>query len=90
MHDLGLDTTVAGLRCRDVLDDLSAYLDGELPGERVARLDAHLRDCPRCARFGGDMARLLAALRDAVPLPDVEPSLVAAVLGRVHATPSGG
>ena len=29
-------------------NELSAYMDGELPATRIARLEAHLRVCPHC------------------------------------------
>ena len=58
-----LDRTVAGLTCRDVLADLSDYLDGELPPERVARLEAHLAGCDSCTRFGGAVGELVARVR---------------------------
>jgi len=34
--------------CRLYENELSAYLDGELPAARKARLEAHLRVCPHC------------------------------------------
>jgi anti-sigma factor RsiW len=34
--------------CRLYQNELSAYMDGELPGTRIARLEAHLRVCPHC------------------------------------------
>lgn len=58
-----LDRTVAGLTCRDVLADLSEYLDGELPAGRVARLEAHLAACDACTRFGGAVGALVARVR---------------------------
>lgn len=58
-----LDTIVAGVRCREVLADLSEYLDGALPPSRVVELQAHLAGCDNCARFGGHVADTLAALR---------------------------
>ena len=57
------ERVVAGLRCRDVLADLSAYLDGELPRARVDRIEAHLQGCDWCERFGGDFTRSVEALR---------------------------
>jgi anti-sigma factor RsiW len=82
MFDDGLDTIVAGIRCRDVLGDLSGYLDGELSAERVAALQAHLSGCDRCARFGGTVARVLAQLRDGLTVPSALPDDTAA---RLHA-----
>ncbi len=69
MLDDGLDTIVAGIRCRDVLADLSGYLDGELQASRIAQLQAHLNGCDRCARFGGAVAEVLAQLRSAFTVP---------------------
>jgi anti-sigma factor RsiW len=91
MTDAGLDTEIAGVRCRAVLAELSDYLDGELPAARVAVLQAHLADCARCARFGGTVAGVLGALRRGVPdAPDdvaAGDALLAAVMRRI--TPRG-
>lgn len=67
--DAGLDTVVAGLRCRDVLDDLSNLLDNALDDARVSAIHAHLAGCDRCARFGGEIATTLASLRTALREP---------------------
>lgn len=58
-----LDRMVAGLRCREVLADLSDFLDGLLSESRVLAIRAHLAECSRCARFGADVAAVLGALR---------------------------
>lgn len=83
MSDQGLDTFVAGVRCREVLDDLSDYLDGNLATTRVQELQAHLAACTNCARFGGHIARTLATLRGAVPPETRDTSR--AVLARIAA-----
>ena len=36
------------MTCQLYQPELSAYLDGELPATRAARLEAHLRVCPHC------------------------------------------
>lgn len=36
------------MRCRELLDELSAYLDGELSGEVRRELELHLQDCHPC------------------------------------------
>lgn len=55
--------------------DVSDYLEGALPPDTVALVQAHVRECDRCARFGAEFAALVAALREhqqAAPLtPDV-------------------
>ncbi|MBI5069112.1 MAG: zf-HC2 domain-containing protein [Deltaproteobacteria bacterium] len=57
------EITVAGLSCGQVLDRLSDYQDGDLsPAERT-QVEAHLRGCDRCARFGGEFRVVVDALR---------------------------
>jgi len=75
------ERTVAGLRCGEVLADLSAYLDGELDPARVARLQEHLRGCDVCERFGGEFRAVVEALRR--HLAQAEP-LSATVAGRLR------
>lgn len=82
MTDQGLDTVVAGVRCRDVLAALSDFVDGELGAERVRELQAHLAHCDRCARFGGEVMRLLTTLR-AMPAPEGAGAVVDAVMARI-------
>lgn len=64
------DREVAGIRCTEVLQDLSAYFDGELPPEQVVRIEAHLRGCDWCERFGSDFTRAITGLRDELSQPD--------------------
>ncbi len=65
---MAIEQVVAGLRCSDVLADLSDYLDGDLPSERRTRVEAHLRGCDACEQFGGVFANAIRALRkDASP-----------------------
>lgn len=62
-----LDRIVAGISCREVLADLSDFLDGALPDGRVAQLRAHLAECAQCAQFGAEVTATLQALRDGQP-----------------------
>lgn len=48
-------------RCRDILRQLSAYIDDELPEDICAELRQHLGACPNCEVF-------IASLRDTVTL----------------------
>lgn len=63
---------VAGLRCFQVLEQLSAYLDGELAPAGRAQVDGHLSGCDVCAKFGDEVGsvvrRLKADLARAEPL----------------------
>jgi anti-sigma factor RsiW len=54
---------VAGVSCGEVLDQLSAYVDGDLPADERARIEDHLRGCDGCARFGGEFSATVGALR---------------------------
>lgn len=67
------DRSVAGIRCTEVLDDLSDYIDGELHADRVARIEAHLAGCDWCERFGGDFAAVVATLRRQLGTPPAPP-----------------
>ena len=68
------DRSVAGVRCTEVLDDLSDYLDGELAPERVRQIEAHLMGCDWCERFGGDFADAITALRARLATPPPPPT----------------
>ena len=68
-----LNRSVAGLRCRDVLALLGDYVDGDLSAGDVAQVEAHLRGCDRCEKFGGEYGALVSGLRrrlDAEPAPE--------------------
>jgi hypothetical protein len=70
--------------CLPYDEDLSALLDGELPGERAAALRAHSATCPRCAAeleaLRRANERLRSALRAPVPEEDVRIARVEARL----------
>jgi len=57
------DRTVAGMRCSQVLEGLSDYVDGDLPEELRTQVEAHLAGCDWCERFGGTFINGLDALR---------------------------
>lgn len=57
------DRSVAGIRCTEVLADLSDYFDGELAAGRRGQIEAHLAGCDWCERFGGDFSAVITALR---------------------------
>jgi len=37
--------------CRDLVVLASDYLDEDLPGDMVSRIDRHLADCPYCREY---------------------------------------
>ena len=57
-----LDRMIAGLRCRDLLTRLADYVDGDLSAKDVGRVDAHLRKCEYCEKFGGEYGTLVEEL----------------------------
>ena len=56
--------------CNDILPELSAYIDGELPEEDARRIEAHLEKCEKCREL---MSELLSLSEDiaaaSVPYP---------------------
>jgi hypothetical protein len=72
------------MKCESVREQLTAYLDGELSGDRGSAVRGHLRGCDACR----DVATNEAALRDGLrSLPPVDPpaSLWAGVQARLAA-----
>lgn len=68
-----------GLRCSQVLDLLSQFVDGELPDGVEAQVRAHVAGCDVCARFGAEFGAVVGALR-AVREPETLPPDVMARL----------
>ena len=73
------------LTCRELIDFLAAYLDGELAPEARAAFEAHLSLCPNCVDYLSsyrETIRLgLQACEPDAELPaDVPPELVDAIL----------
>ncbi len=46
--------------CKQFVEDVTGYLEGTLPAEVVARIDAHLADCPHCREYLSEMRRTIA------------------------------
>ena len=67
---MAIEREVAGMRCGEVLAELSDYLDGELAPPRRAQVEAHLQGCDACERFGTDFATAVHALRRTRPASD--------------------
>ncbi len=70
-----LDRVVAGLRCRDVLDLLGDYVDGDLAPNIEMQINQHLRGCDTCERFGGEYASLVADLRRSLSMLSPDPGI---------------
>jgi anti-sigma factor RsiW len=80
-----LDRVVGGLRCRDVLDLLSDFVDGELDTVTLARVNAHLDGCDTCEKFGADYAALVAQLRAGGTRLEASPGVRARLARRMSA-----
>ncbi len=65
-----LNRLVAGIRCAEVLDRLSDYMDGDVTAQERERIEGHLKECDRCERFGGRMSSIVSGLRAALGDPD--------------------
>jgi anti-sigma factor RsiW len=74
--------------CATGVDLLMDYLDGVVPPELRAALDAHVAGCPRCTAFVESYLATTRILRDATAaaLPaDLEASLKAFLRARTNA-----
>jgi anti-sigma factor RsiW len=54
-----------GARCRELLERLSRYIDGELEGRERRSLMAHLRQCPCCEEFAESLRRTVLLCQQA-------------------------
>ena len=84
-----LNRIVAGLRCREVLDDLSEFLDGTLPENRVAQIRAHVAECRVCESFGGEFAQVVSALRQELAASALPPGVSDRLRERLRRERSG-
>jgi anti-sigma factor RsiW len=58
--------------CREAVALMAAYLDGALPVDDQARLEAHLAACPHCSEYLAQIRATIDALGRVEPddLPD--------------------
>lgn len=54
---------VGGIRCSEVLAELTEYVDGRLEAEQRGRIEAHVRGCRTCESFGGTFGKVVASVR---------------------------
>ena len=72
------------MTCDKIREQLTAYLDGELEGDRGTPVRGHLRTCEACRQVATDEAALRDGLRALPPL-DPPPSLWANVQAQLAA-----
>jgi anti-sigma factor RsiW len=53
--------STAGYVCREFVEDVTAYIEGALPEERVALIEAHLERCPPCREYLAQMRFTISA-----------------------------
>ena len=70
------EKVVAGLSCGEVLERLSDYLDGDLDQAAREQVEAHLRGCEGCARFGGEFQSTVRSLKAHLARPSGLPATV--------------
>jgi anti-sigma factor RsiW len=54
--------TTAPYVCKQFVEDVTAYLEGTLPEDVVARVEAHLADCPHCTEYLREMRRTIQSV----------------------------
>ena len=73
--------------CDEIQAKLSGYLDGELDADESARIAAHLKDCPECAREYESMRQVVdaaSALHVAEPPEEVWDTFLDNVYNRLE------
>ena len=63
--------------CRAVREELVAFLDNEAPDELKARIEAHLKGCPDCARERRALASAWERLGQGPGPPPLRPEFTA-------------
>ncbi len=73
-------------RCRELMERLSEYLDGELDPEACRGMDEHMEDCAPCRAFLESLRRTVALIeRQPRPrLPDDLRREVTEAFARLH------
>jgi RNA polymerase sigma-70 factor (ECF subfamily) len=78
------DRIVAGLHCGEVLAELTAFLDSELPADRAHRIQEHVKDCDDCERFGSEFSATVFALREILREPERDEDVEVRLLARLR------
>ena len=50
------------MACQELVEVITAYLEGTLPDEERRRFDAHLTECPFCTEYVAQMRATIAGL----------------------------
>jgi anti-sigma factor RsiW len=60
---MAFDREVGGIRCFEVLEHLSDYVDDDVSVELRERIETHLQGCDWCERFGNQFSEVVGAVR---------------------------
>lgn len=74
-----MSADAADIRCRELVELVTAYLEGDLDEATAARVRAHLDVCPPCVAYVEQMRRTVVAL-GAAPREPVPGDVRAALL----------
>ncbi len=82
--------TPRDLECRELVELVTDYLEGALPPEEVAAVEAHLAECDGCDRYLAQMRATLRAL-GTVPVATLPDEAVDALMAAfARNTPPNG
>jgi anti-sigma factor RsiW len=70
----------APIPCRDVVEAITAYVEGTLPVREHRRLDAHLGACPHCSAYL-EQIRLTIVVTGRLEPDDLSPEALADLTG---------
>lgn len=78
------------LTCREVLDFLMAYLDGDLTPDQKREFDRHLAVCPSCVNYLDSYKRTISLGKSAFARPDApaEPAIPEELVRAIRAARS--
>ena len=74
------------ITCRELIDFLDDYIDGQLEPESRESFERHLRVCPSCRAYLAsyrDTISLARGIVDDVPIEDIPPELLTTVLATI-------
>ena len=77
------------MTCRELVELVTDYLEGTLPGQDRMRLKAHLAECPYCEEYVAQMRRTVAALGN-LPAEPIDPAREQELLEAFRDWRSGG
>jgi anti-sigma factor RsiW len=73
------DRSPRAIACQELVELLTDYLEGALPADEVAAVEAHLAQCPGCEHYLEQMRATIAVL-GTVPVETLSPRAQADLL----------